>query len=286
MEPKSQSLLPPYEEANEGPSKDILKPAVLVLAGQSIVSETATATPLYQMNWSVTSIPQKDSSVVFERVEHVQAEKVEGTAPGKQQNRHLFYLAHPAGAQFLTDNPAYYITSVVSEMLGNISLEVCKSRFQKSEFKALLSAKKSMSASPLFDENAQPLFDVKLNWMGRRYTWTDSQSQQVAYEDGKVRPHKLVVTASMERAMRDALVATWCLRLWHDTAESRQARREGRLGSATDRLVDRDLASLTNCLSALQRWTPPESMRGYGNMKMAKRAGALGSLAGAGAGAC
>jgi hypothetical protein len=240
MEPNSQSLLPAYEEANEGPSKDILKPAVLVLAGQSVVSETAPTMPLYQMSWSVTSIPQKNSSVVFERVEHVQAEKVESTAPSKQQNRHLFYLAHPAGAQFHTDSPAYYITSVLPEMLGNISLEAFKSRFQKPEFKTLLSAKKSMSASPLFDKKAQPLFDVKPNWMGRRYTWTDSKGQQVAYEDGKVKPHKLVVTTSMERVMRDALVATWCLRLWHDTAESRQAHREGRLGSATDRLVDRD----------------------------------------------
>lgn len=118
MESNSQGLRPPSEEANEEPSKDVLKPAVLVLAGQSVVSETATATPLYQMNWSVTSIPQKDSSVVFEWVEHDQAEKVESTAPSKQQNRHLFYLAHPADAQFRTDKPAYYITSVLPEMLG------------------------------------------------------------------------------------------------------------------------------------------------------------------------
>lgn len=93
-------------------------------------------------------------------------------------------------------------------MLGNISLEAFKSRFQKAEFKALLNSKKSMSAFPLFDEKAQPLFDVKPEWMGRCYTWTDFKGKQVAYEDSKVKPHKLIITASMERAMKDVLAAT------------------------------------------------------------------------------
>ncbi|ERF74872.1 hypothetical protein EPUS_03256 [Endocarpon pusillum Z07020] len=234
MEANSQSLPLPCEEANEGPSKDFLDPTILVLAGQSVVCETAPAIPLYQMNWNVTSLPPKGSSVVFERVvEHGQAETAEGTAPSKPQNRHLFYLAHPPGAQLSNEKPAYYITSVLPEMLGNISLEAVKSRLQKPELKARL---------PEEDHGGIPV---------------------VAYEDGKGEPHRLVVTAPMERRIRDALVATWCLRLWHDTAESRQARTE-----------------------ALERWTPPESMRGYGDMKMAKTAGALGAVAGAGGGAC
>lgn len=174
MEPNSQILLLPYEEASERPTKDVLKPTILVLAGQCVVSETVPATPLYQLNWNVTSIPQRGSSVVFERVKHGPAEPASSTAPSKQPKiRHLFYLAHPAGAKFGNEKPAYYLTSVLTEVLGNISLEASKSQFQKPEFRALLSPEKTMSAVPLFDGKAQLLFDVRPKWLGGRYTWTN-----------------------------------------------------------------------------------------------------------------
>lgn len=302
-----------------------MRPAVLILAGQSILSTPGTsaattvvpakARPTYHISWSVTSIPQKGSSVVFERVEeeqgktesaattiadHNEAEKeIDGSgmasADSQQQKRqHLFYLAHPAGAQFQTDTPAYYLTTVLPmEMLGNIILEptalssgVHFPGKKRPAFKALLHAGKSSRDAPLFDDKkdslpplfaATPISRAK-RWMGKggntngshrcSYTWTDSEGKQVAYEEegagkGAQRQHKLIVTAPMERAKRDALVALWCLRLWHDTAESKEARRD-----------------------AIERWTPPESAWGYtGNDKMAKRGNALtGFAAGGGAG--
>ncbi|KAL4741359.1 hypothetical protein BDV11DRAFT_72864 [Aspergillus similis] len=39
-------------------------------------------------------------------------------------------------------------------------------------------------------------------------------------EDGR---YRLSVTRKMSQELRDALVATWLLRLWHDTVESKQA---------------------------------------------------------------
>ncbi|RYP57039.1 hypothetical protein DL769_009737 [Monosporascus sp. CRB-8-3] len=254
----TNNTLPPYEDIDDGPWEDVLEPANLVFAGQSIVCEATTSTPLYKMNWDVTSIPQKGTSVVFERVKYDPPETAESTAPTKQQNQHLFYLAHPAGAQYRTDSPAYYITSVSPVALGNITLETSKSKIGKIEFKALLSAKKSASDSPLFDEKPEPLFDAKPKWMGGRFTWTDPDGKQVAYEDEKSAKHRLVVTAAMRREMRDALAATWCLRLWHDTAERREAKRDG-----------------------MERLTPADCMQGYGDMKLAKRVGALAALGGA-----
>lgn len=238
MEADLQTLLPPNEKANEEFSEKVMKPTVLVLADQFVVPETNTATPIYRMSWSVTSIPQKGTSLVFERVGHEPAEKDSSTAPGKRQSRHLFYLARPAGAQFQTDTPRSYVTSVSDEMLGNINLETSKSRFQKPEFKALLSEKRTASSIPLFDEKAQCLFDIKPRWIGGRYKWTDSNGRDLAYEAKEAKRHKLVITASMGRAMREALVAMWCLRLWHDTAESRRARRDGKLDFNVDGLAE------------------------------------------------
>lgn len=50
----------------------------------------------------------------------------------------------------------------------------------------------------------------------------------MAYEDYYRNVPKLVITKAMDRETRDALVATWVLRLWHDVAESSEARRDGK----------------------------------------------------------
>ncbi|KAI0836362.1 hypothetical protein F5Y06DRAFT_305344 [Hypoxylon sp. FL0890] len=247
------------EDANGRFPNDILGQATLMLTGESVVSETTSQT-LYQMNWNVASIPQKGSSALFERLDDELTPESNNASSTKQRSQHIFYLAHPLGSECQKDTPAYYLTSVSPEMLGNITLEASKSRFQKTEFKALLSAGKSWSDNPLFDQNAELLFDVKPKWIGGHYTWYDSNGEQIAYEEGKAGQKKLVITAAMKRNIRDALVATWCLRLWHDTAESREAKRD-----------------------TMERMTPPEGLKGYGDMQMAKRIGALGSLGGAGA---
>ncbi|KAI0377715.1 hypothetical protein F5Y04DRAFT_272916 [Hypomontagnella monticulosa] len=240
---------------SHGKGVHILEPETLSLESQCILSDTAPTIPLYRIDWNVTSITQKASSVVFERVEDDSPLENEGTTSGKQRNEHIFYLAHPAGAQYQTDTPAYYITSVCPGMLGNISLEASKSPLHKTEFKVFLSERKSWSDNPLFDKGPRLLFDVKPKWMGGHYTWSDAKGNRIAYEDRKGDQYKLVITASMEKVVRDALAASWCLKLWYDTAESRQAKRE-----------------------AMERMTPPDGFQGYGDMKMAKRIGALGSL--------
>ncbi|KAF7122622.1 hypothetical protein CNMCM5793_000647 [Aspergillus hiratsukae] len=223
-----------YGKTGGKPSKDVLEPVVLFLSGQSVVAEAAPSAPIYQLNSDIRSISNKDSSVAFERVEHdvselqIEAEGVTAATPRKQ---HLFYLAHPVNAQYRTDIPArYYITSAVPEMVGNIRLETSGARFQRTSFKAMLSAKKTASDKPLFNEGTEQvlLFDIHPNWkVGRNcYTWSDSNGRQLAVEEKKDERYKLSVMRSMPQDLRDALVATWLLRLWHDTAESKQAKTE------------------------------------------------------------
>ncbi|KOS46769.1 hypothetical protein ACN38_g2243 [Penicillium nordicum] len=223
-----------YEKTGGNTSTEILQPAVLFLSGQSVFTESTTATPLYQLNSDIRSISNKDSSVALERVEQDTSDsetEIEGVTPGTRRKRHLFYLAHPVNAQYRTDIPAkYYITSAVPETVGNIRLENSEARFQKTSFKAMLSPKKTASDKPLFYDGIQQLllFDIQPNWnVGRNcYKWSDSNGRQVAVEEKEDGRYKLSVTSSMSQESRDALVATWLLRLWHDTAESKQAKRE------------------------------------------------------------
>lgn len=238
---------------------DILPPTTLLLTNQNIYETTSSPPhlqhpqepqhknkPLYQINQPITTTsPSKPfTSTKFERVEH-----------NTTTNKHLFYLAHPAHARYRTDTPAYYLTSAERGMIGNIHFETPTSqgkqqknmkRKRKPGFTAVLSPGRCASDRPLFSSNGdeeecrvlftamQPLSRWSLKGMGKKkrgYTWTDSSGGQVAFEEKGGEGEgvrKLVITASMRRDLRDVLVALWMLRVWFETAESKQARREGK----------------------------------------------------------
>lgn len=278
---------PSYEDVIEDPSKSVIEPAILVQAGQFIYVENAASRPLYQISRDITVFPQKESTVMFERIEHSVPEKAESKAPVESRNRHLYYVVHPASAQYRKDIPAYYLTSASPGMLGNINFELSKPSLGRVDMTALLSADKSSADNPPFDEKSQrPLFSVKSKWRWNsgRYTWLDCDDKQVAFEErrkGGDKP-KLVITAPLQGEMRDALVALWILKLWHDTAESREAKRDGKWAFSAD-ICCHHLHTHLTLFAALERMTPPEEI--YSSMKFAKRAGAMSGVA-AGGGGC
>ncbi|UPK95928.1 hypothetical protein LCI18_006863 [Fusarium solani-melongenae] len=217
-------VLRPSIEENSGPD-------TLVLSGQSIFSENTASIPLYQLNKEVTSTSQKGSTIMLERVEYDGPGDAESMASIKQRNQHLFYLVHPVNAQYRTDLPAYYITSASPDMVGNVKLQASKNLLQKVEFKAILSAGKTSSSDELFgQDNQEILFEVKPRWKGGQYQWTDSVGK-IAHEEEKAE-HKLVISALIPQQTKDALVALWALRIWHDTLETRAAKREGEMQCA------------------------------------------------------
>lgn len=212
---------PSRSEAGRTNPADMLEPSVLLLSGQHVVSKAAPEVPLYETSRDVTVIPQENASIILERVEETGGSEAE-------QRRHIFYLAHPLGAQFQTDTPAYYITSLSSdEVIGNISLRCNKSRLKRPGLEALLSAARTAADKPLFDENAQVIFSIRPKMLAGRWTWFDSDGTQIAVEDRRGRENTLDIAVSMRREVRDALVATWCLKVWHDTAESPYAKKDG-----------------------------------------------------------
>lgn len=80
------NTIPPSPPAADGTNAaDILQPAVLLLASKHVVSKTKPEAPLYELSRDVTSIPQKNSSIVFERVEDISTTEAEGNGPKKQQ---------------------------------------------------------------------------------------------------------------------------------------------------------------------------------------------------------
>lgn len=165
---------------------------------------------------------------MFERIEYDGPGEAESMASIKQRNQLLFYLVHPANAQYRTDLPGYYTTSASPDMVGNVQLHASKSLLQKVEFKALLSPGKSSSDDKLFDQdNQEILFEVKPKWKGGQYQWIDSAGNKIAHEERKGE-HKLVISVPIPQQTKDALVALWALKIWHNTLETRAVKREGK----------------------------------------------------------
>ena len=246
---------PSYEEACQDlePTPNLLEPAVLLLGAtkKTIYAENDPSTPLYRMSRDVLAIPQQGSSVKFERVDGgngyaygnghrnlglgklSDAQSKDISRMGEQsesQSQHLFYLVHPENARYRKDIPAqYYITAKTRELtLGNMRLDAGKSVLGKVEFKAVVSEGRTMYDKDLFDEKGERvLFCAKPKWAcGGRLKWVDGEGRELAVEEEKGEEPTLVVTERMEREVRDALVAAWVLKLWHDTMESGEAKRE------------------------------------------------------------
>ncbi|KAF4980510.1 hypothetical protein FZEAL_3498 [Fusarium zealandicum] len=243
-------------------SGQVVEPVTLALAGQAIVAERDPSNHLYELGRDVTAISPKPYSAQFQRIEYEDEDLVKAgdAASLDQRSQLILYLVHPENAQYRTDLPAYYITAVSPEMPGNIVFQVSKTLLQKPEFKAMISPGKTTRDSDLFDATSQKtLFHIKPKWQGGQYQWTDSGGVKVAYESSKNTEHKLVILEPLTRATRDVLAALWALRIWHDVAESRAAKRD-----------------------ELERLTAPDKPSPYPDMKWAKRAGALGAAAGGG----
>src|SRR3569833_499266 len=209
---------PSYDDAADagGGADDMVQPAILVLAGQSIHAETADSAPLYQLNRGIASLTQATREVEFERVEHTVRTGPDGGPAIRPRPRHLYMLHHPNGApgsleQLPSDSPRYYARSVSRRTAGDFGIR--KSRL-RARWKALpvdVSGKKSDRGLPQFVKAAAP-------------------------EDEGEEQHRLIITAEMSRKMVDVLVALWCCRIWQYSADHSERIHEGMEGGEFPKL--------------------------------------------------
>ncbi|CAJ2505712.1 Uu.00g131060.m01.CDS01 [Anthostomella pinea] len=197
---------PPYDDPDRDDSNEVLEPVILLLAGQSIHSESADSAPLYEVSRGVSSLSHTDQTVTFSRLEHNVRTDSSGTPIVKRRDRHLFDLKHPP-ATISTDRYDFFVESVSKRTLGNIGLK--KSSIPtKRAFKVLRMCRS--------EKDDHVLFEIKQK--KDQYEWIDFNERAIAFEDKADNQYRLVVTASLHRETMDALVAAWCLRLWHDSA--------------------------------------------------------------------
>ncbi|RYP61439.1 hypothetical protein DL771_010139 [Monosporascus sp. 5C6A] len=207
---------PPYESDEVNISDEIVQPVTLVLAGQSIHAESSESAPLYEVNRGVSSLSYVDTTVEFSRIEHNVRTGPDETPLIKQRSRHLYNLVHVKEAWKAAG--LFRLQSVSRRTMGNFGLK-STSRLREGDFKVVrMISTKDDSNEPSFEDGGRYLFEVKRN--GSRCQWTNSYGSPIAIEDVNVSQHVLVITAPLSREQADVLVATWCLRLWYDSAQN------------------------------------------------------------------
>lgn len=224
----NESLPPDYASTISAPPsyEEDAQPATLTLDGTTI---SINGTPTYTVSRSLTSIQQESSSIHLERIDTAAPEKPDSSASPTRSNTLVFYLVHPLNAQYQKDKPAYYATSTHGG-LGNIVFEIQKKTLSKPEYRVLLNEGTNASSDPLFTGKPSAILAAKSSKLGGKYSWTDSGGKTIAQEEqSKLQQQpQLKVTNVLRSEVRDTLVAAWCLRIWSEVAESREARNDGK----------------------------------------------------------
>ncbi|EQB50623.1 hypothetical protein CGLO_09928 [Colletotrichum gloeosporioides Cg-14] len=104
---------------------------------------------------------------------------------------------------------AYYIRSVSRSGIGAIGVRF--SKIGKGSICKAWLVKRKLNATSDW-EAKELLFDVRIN--NDVCDWMDDSGGRLAVEESRDGINSLNILVPLERAMRDALVATWCVRRW------------------------------------------------------------------------
>ncbi|KAL0931502.1 uncharacterized protein CTRU02_214237 [Colletotrichum truncatum] len=201
---------------------DLIPPTTLLLAGATIYgSGSASSPPLYELSYPIGHLRESNTTVSFERVEH----RIR-TASGTQQvprvstrKKHIFDLKRALAIQLTAPQFSYYLESLSRNNLGHLGLKTHRHWFGTV---AGYRAYRASRPRPYADlEPGDIAFVVKERGKGK-FEWRnggpDGEHRIVAYEESEGGIYQLRVCEALTQKERDALVATWCLRLWWEIA--------------------------------------------------------------------
>lgn len=282
---------PPYSDSPQATAtKDEHSPCTITLDGDILFSTESPRVPIYRLGGNVTKPGIGKTSMDFSEV-NVAARQTGEKSPQQQDgSRRLFYLVHPQNASYRDDRPPYYMTRAepASSDSGNVRLETDSrpsiTSLRKTVFTAMLSRGRSAFDRDLFSprDGEEVLFSAKeegLTRNSKRCAWSDSTGTVIAFEgDDSKRGSSdaaLKIVGPMTQPARELLIATWCLKLWHNTAETKRAKRDGEF-----RVYRRMNAPLIHLLE-LERQVDSESYA-RGGMRFSKDAAGVMSLGAAG----
>ncbi|KAI1106381.1 hypothetical protein F4804DRAFT_41566 [Jackrogersella minutella] len=215
---------PPYVAGSHTDSDDILQPIILILTGQFVRPQTVAGTPLYELSRDIrtssTSATQL-AQVSLERLIHNVRVSYDGTPRVTQRSRHIFELKHLPPV--MSTEFTYCLDAMSRHAMGNLALKTFS--FPRSGFKIVKIRPEDEYAFPKgYNARQESLKEGELIFevfkKSGHFKWMSPQGNLLAIEDKSEDHHRLVVTVPVTRRTMDAMIASWCLRLWRDTIKS------------------------------------------------------------------
>lgn len=200
---------PPYIPGTRNDADEVVEPVILVLAGHFIRAQTADGSPLYELSRDVChSSPGTSqlSQVSFNRIISNVRLTANGAPRVHHRQKHISELKYLPPV--LSTGFPYCLDAMSRHAMGNLALKPAS--FPRSGFKIVRI--KLENQTP---KEVQDVFDVRKK--RGHYEWVQSGEALIAFEEETEGQHKLIVTSPLNRKTMDALVGSWCLRIWHDS---------------------------------------------------------------------
>ncbi|KAI0385530.1 hypothetical protein F5Y04DRAFT_187292 [Hypomontagnella monticulosa] len=215
---------PPYVTENHNEAEELVQPVILVLVGQSIRAQTADGTPMYELSRDIQRTSTSEgwlAQVSLERLVHSVRVSANGNARVSHRNKHIFDLKHLPPV--LSTGYPYCLDAISRNTMGNLALKPAS--FPRSGFKVVRIKPEKEDGFPKgYHARRESLKegDVIFEVVKKRnhYEWVQSDGDRIALEDEAEDEHRLIVTTPVTRKMMDAMIGSWCLKVWRDSIKS------------------------------------------------------------------
>ncbi|KAI1206144.1 uncharacterized protein F4807DRAFT_453575 [Annulohypoxylon truncatum] len=215
---------PPYVVGNHNDAGEILQPVILVLTGHFIRAQSVGGTPLYELSRDIRTSSTSEAQlaqVSLERLIHNVRVSANGTPRVLHRNRHIFELKHLPPV--ISTGFPYCLEATSRHALGNLALK--SPSFPRSTFKIVRineekgdGLPKGYKARKESLKGGEMIFEI-VRKRGH-YEWMSPEGNRIAVEDETDGNHRLIVTAPVMRRTMDAMMGSWCLRIWRDSIKS------------------------------------------------------------------
>jgi hypothetical protein len=140
-----------------------------------------------------------------------------------QRSRHIYDLHHTPSLIRVpsTQYAEYFIEALAARRLGHLGFKTAHG--VPKDWTALPVDMKGWSElhCPPFVADTAPVFEA--HYRKGVCKWMDGNGHDVAIEYDSDQQYRLLITASLQRETRDALVALWCCRLWQQSVNRQWA---------------------------------------------------------------
>ncbi|KAI1780753.1 hypothetical protein F4818DRAFT_396731 [Hypoxylon cercidicola] len=220
---------PPYVTGRRNDAEDIIQPVILIHVGHYVRAHAVDGPPLYQLSRDVRHASTSEAQlaqVSLERLVHSVRVGADGAPRTTQRGRHIFELKHLPSV--LSTAFPYCLDAASRGALGNLALK--SASFPRPGPLRVVRIKPERRRPDAFPKGykarreslreAELVFEV-VRKQGR-YEWMSPEGTRLAVEDeaedGELA--RLVVMAPVTRQTMDAMVGSWCLRMWRASIKS------------------------------------------------------------------